>query len=110
MEVFQMSFEVYKPRSKGKEKTPKLIVSLSKNSIVLAKPVREKLQHPEYLELAYDSESATIRIRPTTRDQGVPIQKSKISAKSFYDHFDVSIYGKFFAEYNSEEKALYVSL
>jgi hypothetical protein len=105
-----MSFEVYKPRSKGKEKKPKLIVSLSKNSIVLTKPVREKLQHPEYLELAYDNESATIRIRPTTRDQGIPIQKSKISAKNFYNQFNISIYGKFFADYNSEENAIYVSL
>ena len=105
-----MPFEVYKPRSKGKEREPKLIVSLSNNSILLNKPVREKLQHPEYLGLAYDNESATIRIRPTTRDQGIPIQKSKISAKSFYDHFNVSSYGKFFADYNSEENALYVSL
>ena len=44
-----MPFEVYKPRSKGKEREPKLIVSLSNNSILLNKPVREKLQHPEYL-------------------------------------------------------------
>jgi hypothetical protein len=105
-----MPFEVYKPRSKGKEREPKLIVSLSKNSIVLTKPVREKLQHPEYLELAYDNESATIRIRPSTKDQGMPIKNTKISAKSFYDHFNVSIYGKFFADYNTEENALYVSL
>jgi hypothetical protein len=105
-----MPFEVYKPRSKGKEKMSKLIVSLSKNSIVLNKPAREKLQRPEYLELAYDNESAAIRIRPTTRDQGIPIQKSKISAKNFYNHFNISIYGKFFADYNLEENALYVSL
>jgi uncharacterized protein YtpQ (UPF0354 family) len=105
-----MPFEVYKPRSKGEEKEPKLIVSLSKNSIVLTKPVREKLQHPEYLELAYDNESATIRIRPSTEDQGMPIKNTKISAKSFYDHFNVSTYGKFLADYNTEENALYVSL
>jgi hypothetical protein len=110
MEVLKMSFEVYRPRSKGKETKSKLIVSLSKNSIVLSKPVREELHYPEYLELAYDNESSTIRIRPTTRDRGLPIKKSKISAKSFYDQFNISTYGKFFADYNLEENALYVSL
>jgi len=105
-----MTFEIYRPRSRGKEKMSKLIVSLSKNSIVLTKPAREKLQYPEYLELAYDKDSATLRIRPSSRDQGIPVKKTRIAAKSFYDHFNISIYGKFFADYNSEENALYVSL
>lgn len=76
------------------------------------KPAREKLGQPEFLELAFDnSEKGIIRIRPTaTKDEGLPIKKSKIFARGFYNQFNITSAGKYFADYNPDENAVYVTL
>jgi len=100
-----MAFEVYKPRGEKMEKIP--LVSLSKNSIVLNKTSREKLQ-TENVELAYDRETKTIRIKAVA--EGQVIRKTKLFARGFFKHFGINEKGKFPAEYNAEESALYVKL
>ena len=106
-----MAFEIYKPRLKGVQKEAAIIVSLSKNSIVLNKPARVKLENPEYVELAYDIETKTIRIKPTTtKDEGLPIKKSKIYAKGFYNQFGITAAGKYYCDYNADENAVFVTL
>jgi hypothetical protein len=106
-----MGFEVYRPRTgRGQKKPQAIVVSLSKNSVVLNKPARETLQNPEFLELAFDNESGTIRIRPAAKGEGVEIKKSKVSAKGFLDHFSISNYGKHIANFNKEENAIFVNV
>jgi len=68
-----MAFEVYKPR--GERTTRRSLVTLSQNSIVLNKHAREKL-NAEKVELAYDPESNTIRIKAA--DNGQIIKKTKV--------------------------------
>jgi hypothetical protein len=106
-----MAFEVYTPRSRGKEKEPATAVKISKNSIVLNKPTRELLQQPEYLELAYDPETGTIRIRPAVKGEGsIQLKKTKVYAKGFLEHFDIKTYGKYFVNFKEDENALYIAL
>lgn len=100
-----MAFEVYKPRGEKADKVA--LVSLSKNSIVLNKVSREKLQ-AENVELAFDQDTKTIRIKAAA--EGQAIKKTKMFARGFFNHFGINIKGKFPAIFNEEENALYVKL
>lgn len=101
-----MAFEVYRPRGEKQEKAP--IVSLSKTSIVLNNVAREKLA-TNRIELAFDADSRTIRIR-SVESGGMEVRKTKVFGKGFFNQFKITKKGKFEAKYNPEEKALYVQL
>jgi hypothetical protein len=58
-------------------KAKNLVVRLSRNSIVLNKVTREQLNRPEYLELAFDTGTGTIRIRPAGK-------KTKVASRGFF--------------------------
>lgn len=100
-----MAFEVYKPRGHRVPKLP--MVTLSKNSIVLNKHAREKL-HTEKVELAYNGETNIIRIKAA--QDGQNIKKTKVFSRGFFNHFNITTKGKFVADYNEQENALYVDL
>ncbi|BAF60853.1 MAG: hypothetical protein HPY89_04705 [Pelotomaculum sp.] len=100
-----MAFEVYKPRG---ERVPKLpLVKISKNSIVLNKHAREKLS-AEKVELAYDRETNTIRIKAA--EDGQNIKKTKVFSRGFFNHFNISAKGKYQARYDEAENALFINL
>lgn len=101
-----MAFEVYRPRGEKQEKAP--IVSLSKTSVVLNNVAREKLA-TNRIEIAYDRDSKTIRIR-AVEEGGMEIRKTKVFGKGFFNQFDITAKGKFEAKFNPEERALYVKL
>lgn len=101
-----MAFEIYKPRG---ERAGKLaLVFLSKNSLVMNKQAREKINGAENIELAFDSDTKTIRIKPSK--EGQTVRKTKVFAKGFFNHFDINKTGKFIAKYDENEDALYVNL
>ncbi|KJS17763.1 MAG: hypothetical protein VR69_03195 [Peptococcaceae bacterium BRH_c4b] len=102
-----MAFEVYKPRGEKQEKQP--VVSLSKTSIVLNNVAREKLS-TDRIELAYDPETDTIRIKAAENGSGMEVKKTKVFGKGFYNQFNIKKKGKFEARYDKEENALYVQL
>ncbi len=104
-----MSFEIYHPGAK-KEATKPIIVRLSKTSFVLNKVAREQLNNPEFVELAFDKDTNTIRIRPSTIAGGNALKKTKVFALGFFKQFEISPTGTYFAEYNQDENALYVKL
>ncbi len=100
-----MAFEVYKPRG---ERVPKLpLITISKNSIVLNKHAREKL-NTEKVELAYDKERNIIRIKAT--EDGQNIKKTKVFSRGFFNHFYITAKGKYQATYDEKENTLYVDL
>ena len=100
-----MAFEIYKPRGEKAGKLP--LVSLSKNSIVLNKISRAKL-NAEKVELAYDGNANVIRIKAS--DEGQLMKKTKVFARGYFNHFGINKTGRFKAEYNQEENALYVDI
>ncbi|NLI12138.1 hypothetical protein [Pelotomaculum propionicicum] len=100
-----MVFEIYKPR--GEKVKKEFIVSLSKNAIVLNKHVREKLQ-AQKIELAYDKDTKTIRIKAS--DEGQTLKKTKAFARGFFNHFGIDKKGKFIARYDESENAIYVDI
>ena len=104
-----MAFIEYRPRHDAKENI-KMIVSLSKSSIVLNRVAREKLQTPEFVSLAYDPEESVIKIAPSTKEEGTILNKTKVFAKGFYNFFGITINGKFKATHNEEENALYINI
>jgi len=101
-----MPFEVYKPRGERAEKLP--LVSLSKNSLVMNNKAREKLSKPEAVELAFSKSTNTIRIRPSK--DGLNVKKTKVFAKGFFNHFGISKKGRYAAQYDEAENALFVSI
>ena len=105
-----MAFEVYTPR-KGKQsigkKEKQAVVSLSRNSLVLNKLAREQLNSTN-IEFAFDPVTNKIRISPS--DDGQSIKKTKVPAVGFFKYFGIEDKGKFAAEYDHEENALYVDL
>lgn len=98
-----MPFEIYKPR--GERVAKQMIVSLSKNSIVLNKIAREQLNSSS-IELAYDRDTNLIRIKPS--DDGQNLKKTKVFARGFFNQFNINKKGRFAAEF--KENALYVDL
>lgn len=104
-----MPYQVYFPKEKKPKKEPKPTVSLSKSSIVLNKLARAKI-NADRLELAYDPERNMIRIRPGTDGSALNLKKTKVHARGFFKHFDITDKGKFEAHYDEKEDALYVQL
>jgi hypothetical protein len=104
----EMVFEIYHPITK-KEKVPKPIVRLSNNSLILNKVSREQLNSPERVELAFDSDTNIMRIRPSADGENT-VKKTKVAAPGFFKQFEISATGKYFADYNQDENALYVNL
>jgi len=101
-----MAFEIYKPRGEKAEKAP--IVSFSKSSIVLNKIAREKLG-AQYVELAYDQDLKTVRIRAVEED-GIQIKKTKVFGKGFFKHFGINLKGRHESIYDEKEKSLFVKI
>ncbi|NPV72594.1 MAG: hypothetical protein HPY89_02115 [Pelotomaculum sp.] len=99
-----MAFEIYKPRV---EKDT--FVSISKNHITINKELLSKL-NANYVELAYDRDTKTIRIKPSTNKNGLSINKNKIGARGFFKHFNIEQKGKFNAVFDDKEKALYIQI
>jgi hypothetical protein len=63
-----------------------------------------------YVELAYDPETRTIRIKPSTTDNGLVLNRNKIGARGFFKHFKIDQKGKYNVVYNEKEKALYIQI
>lgn len=101
-----MGFEVYRPRGERQDK--KAIVSFSKTSIVLNNVAREKLGTPR-IELAYDKKSNTVRIRGV-QEAGIELKKTKVFGRGFFNQFNISSKGKYEAEYDPNENALFVKI
>lgn len=101
-----MAFEIYKPRGEKQEKAP--IVSLSKTSIVLNNVARDKLA-TNRIELAYDPENQTIRIRAVD-EGGMEVRKTKVFGKGFFNQFNINKKGKFEARYEQAERSLYIKI
>lgn len=99
-----MAFEVFKPRG---EKTEKEIVLLSKASPVLNNTAREKFGSAG-IELACDKNTNEIRIKAS--DRGVPINKTRVLVKGFFDKSGITKKGKFKAVFNPQEKVIYMTL
>ena len=101
-----MAFEIYKPRGERSDKSP--IVTLSKNSLVMNNKAREYLNNPAAVELSYDKDSGAIRIKPA--DSGLNVKKTKVFAKGFYNYFNIDAKGRYVADFNETEQALYVRI
>ncbi len=97
-----MSFEVYKPRFE-KEAT----VAISKNHLTLNKKLVDKFD-TNYVELAFDQDTKTIRIKASDSESGLILNKNKIGARGFFKHFNIVQKGKYNAVYNENENAVYV--
>lgn len=107
-----MAFVVYKPRlqktSTAKQQKP--MVTLSSSSIVLNKLARQ-IVNSEKLELAYEEETKRIRICPGNGENSVPLRKTKITSRGFFNEFDITSKGKYEIDnYDVERQTLYVHL
>jgi len=99
-----MAFEVYKPFLE-KETT----IAISKNHLTLNKKLLDKL-NTKYVELAYDRNTKTIRIKPSPNENGLVLNKNKIGAKGFFKHFNLAQKGKYNAVFDDNEKTLYINI
>ncbi len=97
-----MSFEVYKPRFE-KEAT----VAISKNHLTLNKKLVDRFD-TEYVELAFDKDTKTIRIKASNGENGLILNKNKIGARGFFKHFNIQQKGKYNAVFDENEKAIFV--
>lgn len=104
-----MAYEIYQPRLKKGRKHAQLQVRLSKTSMVFNKYAREKI-NADVLELAFDPETRSIRVRAADGDDGVALKKTKVHAKGFFKQFGIEEKGKFEAQYKESEKSLFVKL
>ena len=96
-----MRFEVYYPRSEN-------YVSVSKNHITLSRNLAAKL-NADHVELAFDRDSKTIKITASP-DSGLIFKNTRIGARGFLQYFGIESKGKFPANFNEEEKSIYIEL
>jgi DNA (cytosine-5)-methyltransferase 1 len=82
-------------------------VRISKQSIVFNRMARRLLQ-AESIELAYDSDNKTIRIKKS--EDGIRIEKTRVPARGFLEHFNIQERGRCRANYSDTEDVLYVRL
>ncbi|MBO8129583.1 MAG: hypothetical protein H0Z39_10395 [Peptococcaceae bacterium] len=105
-----MVFQVYHPEQEPnlfRRKQP--VVALTKTSIRLNKAAFDKINDEyQYLELAYDDQTQTIRLRKANK--GFPVENRKINCKGFFKHFGIDVQGKFLARYDDQEKAFYINI
>jgi flagellar hook protein FlgE len=101
-------FEVYVPRSREAKKKDMPEIKISKQSIVMNKKARNLIQ-ADRLELAYDKDGKTIRIR-RAEENGINMKKTKVYAKGFLEHFNIQEKGRFLADYEEDEDSLYVKV
>jgi flagellar hook protein FlgE len=101
-------FEIYTPRSREAKKKDMPEIKISKQSIVMNKKARNLIQ-ADRLELAYDTDGKTIRIKKAEED-GINMKKTKVYAKGFLEHFNIEEKGRFSAEFKEDEEALYVKV
>lgn len=99
-----MNYEVYKPKSE-KEFT----ISISKNHFTLNKKLALKL-NMSHVELSYDPLTKTIRISPSTNNNGLTVNKNKIGARGFLKYFDIQCRGKYHITFDENENVLYIRL
>lgn len=102
-----MAFEIYKPRGERMEKVP--IISISKSSIVLNNVARQKLGRKNKIELAFERDTKTIRIRAVD-EGGLEMRKTKVFGKGFFNYFGIIKKGKYEAKYEPMENALYATI
>lgn len=69
---------------------------------------REKL-NTKKVELAFNSDKNIMRIK-SSENNGMEIKKTKLFGKGFFNQFEITKKGKFEAEYDPKENALYVKL
>ncbi|OPX83779.1 MAG: hypothetical protein A4E53_04381 [Pelotomaculum sp. PtaB.Bin104] len=101
-----MAFRIYKPY--GDRAKKQLFVTISKNTIFLNKIAREKLRAGK-IELAYDRDAKVIKISASPEGQPTR-QRTIFYGRGFFNHFSIKKKGRFTAEYNADENALYVAL
>ncbi|OPX90879.1 MAG: hypothetical protein A4E52_00693 [Pelotomaculum sp. PtaB.Bin013] len=99
-----MTYEVYKPTAE-KEFT----ISISKNHFTLNKKLALKM-NMSHVELSYDPLTKTIRISPSTNNNGLTVNRNKIGARGFLKHFNIQCKGKYHITIDENEKALYIRL
>ncbi|TYO93352.1 hypothetical protein [Desulfallas thermosapovorans] len=99
-----MAFEVYKPRSSKDN-----VVAFTKHHIRLGVKLADKLKG-DRVEVAYDRETQQLRIKAVA-EGGLLLNKNKIGARGIFKFFDLEgKRGNFDAEFNPEDKAIYVNL
>jgi flagellar hook protein FlgE len=101
-------FEIYVPRSREAKKKDLPEIKISKQSIVMNKKARNLIQ-ADRLELAYDTDGKTLRIKRAEED-GINLKKTKVYAKGFLEHFNIQEKGRFLADYKEDDEALYVKV
>lgn len=99
-----MAFEVYKPNN-----DKDYVVAISKNHLTLNKILTAKL-NPSYVQLAYEPDTKTIRIKLSGDENGLIVNKNKIGARGFFKHFNIQNKGKYNATYDENEKAVFIRL
>jgi phosphoribosylamine-glycine ligase len=112
-----MAFEIYHARQRETApKEVKKIVAISKQSIVLNKPVRQLLnlngEQAQFIELGWDKKTKQIRLRVVGEGEGgVRLKKSKLYAKGFLSKFGIKAQGKFEnLVFNPDDNSVIVNL
>ncbi len=99
-----MVFEIYRPRSSNQNR-----VALTKHHIRLGNELARKIDSDQ-VEIAFDKENKVLRIR-AVNEGGMKLSNNKIGARGVFRYFGLEkVRGSFKAEYDENEKAIYVYL
>lgn len=98
-----MVFEVYKPRVTGEN-----MVAITKHHIRIGPRLLSRLMGDD-VEVAYDSDKNILRIKGVD-EGGLKLSKTKIGAQGIFKYFNLDVKGKYRAEFDEKEDAIFVDL
>jgi len=98
-----MAFEVYVPRAANDN-----AVTLTKHHIRIGNKLLGRLKGDK-LEVAYDVETNKIRIKGTD-GPGLTVAKNKVGARGIFTYFNLDLKGRYEADFDEKQKAIYVDL
>lgn len=81
---------------------------LTKTHLILSPDMQDKIETPN-VQVAYDPDNEQIRLRPVGSG-GLKITDGKVQSKGFAGYFGINKRGIFNAEWNEDEKAIFISL
>lgn len=106
--LIQLAFEVYDFENTVPSDKP--FIRIGEKSIVFNKVFLSMLKASK-LELAYDSKTKTIRIKSVDNDEkGIQLDKTKIPAANFLNHFKIEQRGRFEAKYDDKNGCFYIKI
>lgn len=110
VEIIERALAEYLKKGQKNLPNPRVTFSAKYTYIRLDKRALELLQSDRVL-LDYDPEGMTFRIAASNNEEGIKVSSNdRVFCSGFFNKYSITVDGTYEAEYNQDERALYVKI